>query len=331
MRKGNVVYKYDLKGNFICSYLNTTQAARDTNCNESTIRRHANNDGSYGGFIWSRIRTEEFAKYYQGFRYNKPSVDKCALVELDCIETKTTGGWNCLVDKDAPNVVSAFLEKKRNKNILVIGDLHAPFIREGYLEFCKEIYLKYQCTDVVFTGDLLDSHFSSFHEIDPDGHSAGEELRLAKNQIQKWYKSFPVAKICLGNHDLIPQRKIFNAGVSKVWLKNIGDILDTPNWEYAEEFLIDDVLYTHGTGRKADIRMQQDLISIVQGHYHSESYIKYSVGKRNKLFAMQVGCGVDDKSYAMAYGKYFAKNHINCGVVLNGGNLPVIEYMNLNK
>ena len=77
--------------------------------------------------------------------------------------------------------------------------------------------------------------------------------------------------------------------------------------------------------------MQQDLISTVQGHYHSESYIKYSVGKRSKLFAMQIGCGVDDKSYAMAYGKYFAKNHINCGVVLENGKLPVIEYMDLNK
>ena len=324
MRKGNVVYKYDLKGNFICSYLNTTQAARDTNCNESTIRRHANNDGSYGGFIWSRIRTEEFAKYYQGFGYNKR-------VDFD-VETLIStiphykDKYTCI---DVSNGEVSYINI--NKNILVIGDLHAPFIREGYLEFCKEIYLKYQCTDIVFTGDLLDSHFSSFHEIDPDGHSAGEELRLAKNQIQKWYKSFPVAKICLGNHDLIQQRKIFNAGVSKVWLKNIGDILDTPNWEYAEEFIIDDVLYTHGTGRKADVRMQQDLISTVQGHYHSESYIKYSVGKRNKLFAMQVGCGVDDKSYAMAYGKYFAKNHINCGVVLNGGNLPIIEYMNLNK
>ena len=178
---------------------------------------------------------------------------------------------------------------------------------------------------------MLDNHFSSFHDTDADGHSAKEELRLAKLQIKKWYNTFSKAKVCLGNHDLIPQRKIFNAGVSKVWLKNIGDILETPGWEYEEEFTIDNVMYVHGTGRKADIRMQQDLISVVQGHYHFEGYIKYAVGKNKKMFAMQLGCGVDDKSYAMAYGKYFAKNHINCGVVLNNGELPIIEYMNLNK
>ena len=158
MRKGNVVYKYDLKGNFICSYLNTTQAARDTNCNESTIRRHANNDGSYGGFIWSRVRTEEFAKYYQGFGYNKR-------VDFD-VETliSTTphykDKYTCI---DVSNGEASYINI--NKNILVIGDLHAPFIREGYLEFCKEIYLKYQCTDVVFIGDILDSHFSSFWTV----------------------------------------------------------------------------------------------------------------------------------------------------------------------
>lgn len=322
MRKGNVVYKYDLKGNFLCSYLNTSQAARDISCDESTIRKAANENKKCKGFIWSRIRTEEFAKYYQGFRYKEEITQK---IDKNDIFIDMHGTQYKLIEKK--NTFTEF----ENKNILIIGDLHAPFIRNGYLGFCQEIYYKHDCTDVIFIGDILDNHFSSFHDTDADGHSAKEELRLAKLQIKEWYKAFPNAKVCLGNHDLIPQRKMFNAGVSKVWLKNIGDILDTPGWEYAEEFLIDDILYVHGTGRKADIRMQQDLISTVQGHYHSESYIKYSVGKRSKLFAMQIGCGVDDKSYAMAYGKYFAKNHINCGVVLENGKLPVIEYMDLNK
>jgi len=45
---------------------------------------------------------------------------------------------------------------------------------------------------------------------------------------------------------------------------------------------------------------------------------------------MQVGCGVDDKSYAMAYAKNFTKKYIiACAVVLNNGNLPVIEPQNL--
>ena len=216
-----------------------------------------------------------------------------------------------------------------NSKILVVGDLHAPFTREGYLEFCQEIYRKYDCNEVIFIGDLLDNHFASFWSIDPDGHGAAEELRLAKQQIQTWYKIFPKARVCIGNHDLIPLRKAFNAGLSKQWIKPISEILNTPNWIYEEEFYINEVLYTHGTARKANKRMHADLISVVQGHYHSESYIEYSVGKFKKMFAMQIGCGVDDRSYAMAYGRHFDKMHINCGVVLENGTLPILEYMKL--
>lgn len=224
--------------------------------------------------------------------------------------------------------VEAILRPNISK-ILVVGDLHAPFTREGYLEFCQDIYRKYDCNEVIFIGDLIDNHFSSFHDTDPDGHGAAEELRLAKQQIQQWYKVFPKARVCIGNHDLIPVRKAFNAGLSKLWIKPISEVLDTTNWIYEEEFYINEVLYTHGTGRKANKRMHADLISVVQGHYHSESYVEYSVGKFKKMFAMQVGCGVDDKSYAMAYGRHFDKMHINCGVVLENGTLPILEYMKL--
>lgn len=42
---------------------------------------------------------------------------------------------------------------------------------------------------------------------------------------------------------------------------------------------------------------------------------------------MQVGCGIDKTSYAMAYGKNFRKPIISCGVVIEGN--PYIEMMNL--
>ena len=216
------------------------------------------------------------------------------------------------------------------RNVLVIGDLHEPFTLKSYLAFCKEVYDKYKCNQVVFIGDIIDMHYSSFHATDGDGHSAARELELAKENIAEWYRVFPRAKVCLGNHDLLSNRKVFSAGLSSRWIKSIGDVLDTPEWTYKEEFIIDDVLYTHGTGRKAKSRMSNDLISVVQGHYHSESYIWNTMGVNNLLFAMQVGTGADQDSYAMAYGKPFNKMHINCGVVLNNGKLPILEYM-INK
>ena len=213
--------------------------------------------------------------------------------------------------------------------ILVIGDLHEPFCRDGYLDFCKDTYKKHDCNQVIFIGDLMDNHYSSFHDTDPDGHSASREFLLAEKRIKQWYRAFPVAKVCIGNHDLIPNRRVFNAGVSDVWVRRIGDVLNVPNWEFSEGFVIDKVLYTHGTARKCRNRVKDDLRSVVQGHYHSESYIEFFVGEFFKIFGMQIGCGVDRNTYAMAYGKEMKKQHINCGVVLENGQLPILEYMKL--
>jgi metallophosphoesterase superfamily enzyme len=216
-----------------------------------------------------------------------------------------------------------------SNRILIVGDLHAPFILEGYLDFCLEIYHKHNCNKVIFIGDILDNHFSSYHETDADGMGAGDELDKARGMIQIWHDTFPNSLVCFGNHDLIVARKAQTSGLSQQWIKTLSDVLKTSTWEYDEEFYIDNVMYCHGTAKKAKGRAKNELISVVQGHYHSESYVEHLVGKYKHIWAMQIGCGIDKDSYAMAYGKHFPKCHINCGVVLEDGTLPILEYMKL--
>ena len=215
------------------------------------------------------------------------------------------------------------------RNVLVIGDLHSPFTKDGYLEFCKEIYAKYKCTDVVFIGDLLDNHFSSFHETDPDGMGGKEELRKGKELIARFYKAFPVARVVIGNHDKLPNRKAFSSGLSASWIKTIDEVLDVPNWTFEEEFVIDGVLYTHGEGRQARIRVMHELMSVVQGHWHSKTYYETFTSERQFVFALQIGCGLDRRSYAAAYAKHFQKPQINVGVVLDNGRWGLIEHMKM--
>jgi len=59
-------------------------------------------------------------------------------------------------------------------------------------------------------------------------------------------------------------------------------------------------------------------MSSVCGHTHTEGYVRWLVGKKFKVFAMQVGCGVDSTAYATAYAKNFKKQVIGCGVVIGG-------------
>lgn len=205
-----------------------------------------------------------------------------------------------------------------NKNVLVIGDLHLPFSLDGYLEHCISVYKEYKCNEVVFIGDLIDNHASSYHETDPDGLNAGQELKKAIKQVKQWYEAFPKATVIIGNHDRIIMRKAYSSGLSKMWIKDYAEVLGVPNWKFAESVEIDNVLYIHGEGGTARNRVKADLQSIVQGHLHTQCYTEWYVGAKFKIFGMQVGCGIDHKSYAMAYAKEHKKPAIACGVILKG-------------
>lgn len=232
---------------------------------------------------------------------------------------------NSNYEKKAIEVFKKALEVK--KNVLVIGDLHLPFTLEGYLEHCIKVYKKYNCDTVVFIGDILDLHFTSYHETSTEGYGATQEHDLAVEMLRKWYKAFPKAYVTIGNHDALIYRKAMSAGISKRWIQNYSQVLGTPGWEWVTDVVIDDVLYTHGT-TNAYTKAKQNLMSTVQGHLHSQAGIQFYVGAKSRIFGFQTGCGVDMKSYAMEYGKNFPKPVISCGVVIEGLH-PYLEVMDL--
>lgn len=201
------------------------------------------------------------------------------------------------------------------KNVLVIGDKHEPFCMEGYLEFCRFQQERFNCGKVVGIGDVIDSHFSSFHTTDPDGLSAELELSQAVEKLKAWYQVFPEMTVTLGNHDRIIARKLFSVGVSKRWMKPLGEVLETPNWEFVEELVYNGVLYIHGENGQALTKAKQEMCSVVQGHHHTSGYVQLLNGGKN--FAMQVGCGLDFEAYAFAYAQRGAKPILSCGVVLD--------------
>jgi predicted phosphodiesterase len=220
-------------------------------------------------------------------------------------------------------------------NVLVVGDPHIPFEHEGYLDFCKKTYKKYNCNIVVCIGDLVDNHAISYHEHDPDGLSPRDELVLAKKKIQKWVKAFPKVKICRGNHDLLFHRKAITHGIPLEATKSFQDIFELPKeWEYEYFYMIDDVKYEHGlkrSGKYAHIKAsQQNMQSTVIGHLHSNAGVGWSANDLKIVFGMAVGCGIDRNSYAMKYGTSFvSKPILSCGIVLDNGKYPQVIPMEL--
>ena len=230
-----------------------------------------------------------------------------------------------------PHEVAAIqkMRETETRNILVIGDLHEPFCLDGYLDWCLEQYEAFNCNQVIFIGDIIDAHGFSYHEPDPDGMSSGLELETAIKKIAKWYEAFPQADVMIGNHDRMASRKAMSGGIPAAWIRSYNEVLGTPSWNWCDSVIYDDVLYEHGEGGQAAAKAKNNLMSSVCGHTHTLAYVQWFVGKRFKVFGMQVGCGVDSTTYATAYAKNFKKQSIGCSVVLNNGELPINLLMTL--
>ena len=227
-------------------------------------------------------------------------------------------------------VIKNLRSKKVNR--LVVGDIHLPYTHRNYLQHCIDIYNKYNCSEVSFTGDIIDSHFASFHQTSTqtDGKY---ELDMAIEQVKDWYEAFPNATITLGNHDLIIARKAEDAGIDKRWVRNLNEVLGCPDWKFEEQFVHDNVLYTHGTGCSGKgimKRVQNWGSSMVQGHIHTQSFVDFTASLSELKFGLQCPTGIDYKSFAYGYAKFHtAKPILGCAVILDSGKLPIIEPMPL--
>lgn len=207
--------------------------------------------------------------------------------------------------------------------VLAIGDIHLPAEHPEYLEWCWSIYEYWQCDTVVFIGDIFDWHAVTFHEKELDANTAEQEYQEAYDKVQEWVEWFPVAKVCIGNHDARLERLASSAGVPAQFLRSYSETWDTPDWDWGDEWMIDGVRYLHGTGisgQSPALRAARSaMIPTVMGHCHSQFGVKWHAGPDRVVWGLDTGCGVDLKHPAMRYGKnMLTKPILGCGVVIDG-------------
>jgi len=216
--------------------------------------------------------------------------------------------------------------------VLIIGDTHIPYEHKDYLSFCKKIHKEYKCNKVVHIGDVSDMHALSYHESNPNLPSAGDELKMVRKKIKPWLKAFPKAKVCIGNHCALPFRKAMTAGIPPEMMLDYAHIYETPGWDWGHRFEIDGVQYFHGKGSGKLAALNAAILersSIVMGHLHSQSGVKYTASHKDRLFAVDTGCGIDIKHPAFAYGANMsARPILSCAVVIDGW-LPHVIPMRL--
>ena len=218
----------------------------------------------------------------------------------------------------------------------IIGDTHLPFEHEGYLDFCKKMFKQWQCDTIIHIGDLIDHHALSFHDSEPELKGANGERIDAIEHLQPWYKAFPELTLIYGNHDKIPKRQLNKLGMdAEVWMRPLEEVYDMPEgWKLTDTVWLDMVCYHHGETALGANGFRNDAMSrmcnTVSGHAHGNAGISAFACEHRLVWGMAVGCGIDAKKMAFAYGKNFKQKPIlACGIVIDGE--PFVEFMNLGE
>lgn len=195
----------------------------------------------------------------------------------------------------------------RNKDtVLCIGDLHLPFEHKDYLDFCREMQDRLHAGTIMFMGDIVDLHSVSQYASDPDGFSPGHEVVEAKKHLTKWFKYFPEAYLCLGNHDRRPDRKGKTSGIPNIFFQTFDKVWDTPKgWKIGLHHIIHNTKYTHGSQYKGSNSHRHaaydNRMSTVIGHVHTELGVCHIGNDVDVIFGMVCGCGIDRDKYAFEY------------------------------
>jgi len=218
---------------------------------------------------------------------------------------------------------------KKNKNgdevILVFGDLHMPFQKEGTIEFLEAIKKKYKPTKIICTGDEVDNHAMSFHDTDPDNPGAGDELDTAITSLKRLYRIFPDVDLVDSNHGSMAFRKAKVSGIPLKYLRSMKEVLEAPNgWNWHKDYTYEmnngqDLFVTHGLKKNSLRLAEQYGCCVVQGHFHEDSSIQYSSSPRQLIWGCSAGCFIDDDKMAFEYNKTNLKRPIlSCVVITNG-------------
>lgn len=205
----------------------------------------------------------------------------------------------------------------------VFSDVHIPFAHPNYLAFLKDTFAEWGVEQIVCLGDLIDNHAISRFQSEPCADGAYTELSKARRMVKELTETFPVVKMCRGNHDDIAYRQAATLGIGAEFIKPFRDIYGLPmSWSLEDEYVIDGVLYTHGTGRSGkhatyNIAVDERM-SVCSGHTHTGGGVNYIANKQETIFALNTGCLIDYGAYAFEYSRN-AKHRptLGCGIVLS--------------
>lgn len=221
---------------------------------------------------------------------------------------------------------------------LVVSDTQKPYEAERALSLCKYAQKHFKIPDENCThaGDETDQMHGGLYPKGADyDHTPNSELQAAKEKMLEWYSVFPEMKVATSNHGQRWLKKAAAAEIPEQILRAYREIYAAPEgWQWKEEWLFKDCKspwrLIHGLGytgqNGARFAAIDAGISTAIGHLHSHAGVSYikTLGRKDLIWGMNVGCLIDVQAYAFKYGKYNRfQPCLGVGVILDGGKMPI--------
>jgi len=222
------------------------------------------------------------------------------------------------------------------RNCLIISDTHFPYHHPDTFKFLEALATKHDVKVVMHTGDMVDNHTGSYHEIEYGTLSAKEEHEQSKVCVQKLNKMFPRMQVIIGNHGAMTRRKAKTASIPEDALKSYNDMYDIKGWTWKDKFYFPvdkygNCLLVHSMGANTLSNSRNHSHHSVQGHHHGRFGIEY-FGDTNLIrWSMTLGCLINPESPAFNYGSKATLNRpiIGCGGIID--NKPILFIMQLKE
>ena len=110
-----------------------------------------------------------------------------------------------------------------DRRTLVISDTHAPYQHKDTIPFLLAARDELSLDTCIHVGDVVDNHYTSYHEPEYGAYGPEVELKKARKFCQELESYFPDMLISEGNHDLLNKRKAKTAGISEASLRSYNE------------------------------------------------------------------------------------------------------------
>lgn len=207
--------------------------------------------------------------------------------------------------------------------ILVLGDLHLPWVLWDCVYACAEFKKKYKPDLVVQMGDFTDQKAWSRYPKDLEDPTPTMEWLMVEQSVERLKKVFPEMTILEGNHCRRMMYKATEAMLPRQLIKRVDQIFGVETWTFhfdVDPFEADGIAFVHGDEMPGNAWQKAQKLgqSVVQGHDHL-GYIQHIRTFNRKTFGMSVGTMVDPKTPAAKYAaKNPMKSFVGWGTITDG-------------